>query len=168
MKLLKTNGVEISLTPLKIYSSCESGRQYLVGIQSGKLYSLRLDYLEDGQLLESAENFSRGLEKLLVAEATSWNCSFTARRPITYEILFHLPEHYLYKRLLREKRQGIVETVGENLYKFSITLVDPRGMEPWLRTWLGRIVQINSPNRTWENQFWADVDELSSLYGLEE
>jgi len=168
VKLLKTNGVEISLTPLKIYSSCESGRQSLVGIQSGKLYSLRLDYLEDGQLLESAENFSRGLEKLLVAEATSWNCSFTARRPITYEILFHLPEHYLYKRLLREKRQGIVETVGENLYKFSITLVDPRGMEPWLRTWLGRIMQINSPNRTWENQFWADVDELSSLYGLEE
>ncbi|MFQ7237098.1 MAG: hypothetical protein ACLRPU_19670, partial [Enterococcus hulanensis] len=75
---------------------------------------------------------------------------------------------YLYKRLLREKRQGTVEMVEENLYKFSIKLVDPRGMEPWLRTWLGRIVRINSTNRTWENQFWADVKELNSLYGLEE
>ncbi|MBO0457922.1 hypothetical protein JZO77_14385 [Enterococcus hulanensis] len=168
VKLLKTNGVEISLTPLKIYSSCESGRQYLVGLQSGRLYSLRLDYLESGQLLEAAANFARGQEKIMTAEATSWNCSFTARKPVTYEILLHLPEHYLYKRLLREKRQGTIEMVEENLYKFSIELVDPRGMEPWLRTWLGRIVRINSTNRTWENQFWADVKELNSLYGLEE
>ncbi|MGG5372734.1 WYL domain-containing protein [Enterococcus sp. AZ196] len=168
VKLFKANGVEIRLTPLKVYSSCESGRQYLVGLHSGQLYSLRLDYLESGELLNEAEQFSRGQERLTAAEATSWNCSFTARRPVSYEILLHLPEHYLYQRLLREKRQGTVEMLEGNLYKFSIKLVDPRGMEPWLRTWMGRIVRITSTNRTWENQFWADVTELNSLYGLEE
>ncbi|MDU5335176.1 hypothetical protein [Enterococcus sp.] len=168
VKLIKTNGVEISLTPLKIYSSCESGRQYLVGIQTSRLYSLRLDYLESGQLLGMTENFSQGLTKLAKAKTTTWNCSFTSRKPVTYEILLHLPEHYLHQRLLREKRQGKVEQVGDKLYKFSIDLVDPKGMEPWLRTWIGRIVQVNSTNRTWENQFWLDIEALNQLYGLED
>lgn len=168
VKLIKTNGVEINLTPLKIYSSSESGRQYLAGRHSGRLYSLRLDYLESGKILGPAENYAQGLAKLNEAEATTWNCSFASRKPVTYTILLHLPEHYLYKRLLREKRQGIVEQVGENLYQFSIDLVDPKGIEPWLRTWIGRIVQINSTNRTWENQFWTDIESLNKLYGLEE
>lgn len=168
IKLFKSNGVEVCLTPLRIYSSCESGRQYLVGIHSGRLYSLRLDYLENGQPLGAAENFSQGLSKLNTAKATTWNCSFTTRKPVTYQIMLHLPKQYLYQRLLREKRQGTVEQVGENRYLFSIELVDPKAMEPWLRTWIGRIVQINSSNRTWENQFWQDIQEMNSLYGLED
>lgn len=168
IQLTKVNGVELSLTPLKVYSSCESGRQYLVGIHSGRLYSLRLDYLEKGRLLGSAENYQQGVAKLVAAEKTAWNCSFTMNRTVNYRIVLHLPEHYLYQRLLREKRQGTVTPLGDALYEFSIDLIDPKGMEPWLRTWIGRIVQINSPNRTWENQFWADLTEMNRLYGLEE
>ncbi|MEO1769266.1 WYL domain-containing protein [Candidatus Enterococcus ferrettii] len=168
VQLTKVNGVELSLTPLKVYSSCESGRQYLVGIHSGKLYSLRLDYLEKGRLLGKAENYQQGLDKLAAAEKTAWNCSFTMTRTVNYRILLHLPEPYLYQRLLREKRQGSVTPLGDSLYEFSIDLIDPKGMEPWLRTWIGRIVQINSPNRTWENQFWKDVSAMNHLYGLEE
>ena len=166
--LTKVNGVELNITPLKIYSSSESGRQYVVGLHSGKLYSLRLDYLEKGHTLAAAENYQQGIDKLVAAERTAWNCSFTMTRTVNYRILLHLPEHYLYQRLVREKRQGTVTPLGDSLYEFSIDLIDPKGMEPWLRTWIGRIVQINSTNRTWENQFWADLTEMNRLYGLEE
>lgn len=168
VRLQKTSGVTLELTPLKVYSSSESGRQYLIGVQSGNLYSLRLDYLDKVILLKPAENFESGLARLAKAEACTWNCSFSSQKVMEYRVLLYLPEDYLYKRLLKEKRQGTVKKVAEHLYEFAIELSDPRGMEPWLRTWIGRIVRINSTNRTWENQLWQDIEDMNQLYGLED
>ena len=129
IQLTKVNGVEFTLTPLKIYSSSESGRQYLVGLQAGRLYSLRLDYLEKLRVLGPAENYQAGLSKLNLAEKTAWNCSFTLTRSVNYRILLHLPEHYLYQRLLRGKRQGTVTPLGDHLYEFSIDLIDIKAIQ---------------------------------------
>lgn len=76
-------------------------------------------------------------------------------------------EEYIIKRLEREKRVGTVEKIDENTYRFSADVYDSSEMIPWIRTFICRIVQMNFSNRTQENKFKEDLDEMYRMYGID-
>ena len=77
-------------------------------------------------------------------------------------------EEFIVRRLYREKRVGTVEKLDEHTYRFSADIYDSSEMIPWIRTFICRIVQMNFSNRTQENKFKEDLDEMYRMYGVGE
>ncbi len=75
-------------------------------------------------------------------------------------------EEYILNRLEREKRCGEVEFLGENKYRFYADVFDTSEMIPWIRTFIGRITQLDFSNRTVENTFKNDLEEMYDMYGV--
>jgi hypothetical protein len=68
--------------------------------------------------------------------------------------------------LEREKRVGKVEQIDEHTYRFSAEVYDSGELCPWIRTFICRIAQMNFSNRTVENRFKRDLEEMYMLYGI--
>ena len=77
-------------------------------------------------------------------------------------------EEFIVRRLYREKRVGTVEKLDEYTYRFSADIYDSSEIIPWIRTFICRIVQMNFSNRTQENKFKEDLDEMYRMYGIGE
>lgn len=155
--------------PVKICSSCESGRQYLIGQVAGKrhLYSIRINFITKVEIGEATAQFEVVNEKFLKQKRLTWNAAFTSRKTQKLKVYLAIDEkkeRYLIRRLEKEKRMGTVEHTGENEYLFSIAVVDMVALNPFLRTFFGRIKRIQCSNRNWEQQFWKDYQQMYQLY----
>ena len=80
-------------------------------------------------------------------------------------IFFGPGEGFIPRRLEREKRNGIVEILDDHTCRFSTDVYDASELIPWLRTFIGRIVSLECSDNTVVEQFWADLETMSSLYG---
>ena len=69
------------------------------------------------------------------------------------EFLIHIGENeeHIYRRLLCEKRCGTVERIDRNTAHFSAELVDSAEIRSWIRTFTGRIIQLDFGDRTAES-----------------
>ena len=76
-------------------------------------------------------------------------------------------EGHILRRLEREKRCGTVERIDAHHYRYMADVFDTTEMIPWIRTFICRITRLNFSNRTAENQFRADVQEMYRLYGID-
>ena len=74
-------------------------------------------------------------------------------------------EAYIVRRLEREKRCGTVERLDEHTCRFTADVYDAAEMLPWLRTFIGRIVDLQCSNLYVTDTFWADLERMSALYG---
>ncbi|MCQ2467043.1 MAG: WYL domain-containing protein [Clostridia bacterium] len=91
------------------------------------------------------------------------------RKDYTYdhiELVIHVAkdEQHIVKRLQREKRNGLVEQIDENTYKYSTDTYDSHELFPWLRTFIGRIESFTCSNKKLEKKFWDELDELKRMY----
>lgn len=155
--------------PVKICSSCESGRQYLIGRVVGKrhLYSIRINFIAAVKLEGVARQFEQVEQQFQKQKSLTWNAAFTTRKTQKLHVYLAIDEQkesYLVRRLEKEKRMGTVTRTGENEYLFSIAVVDMVALNPFLRTFFGRIKRIQCSNRTWEQQFWKDYQQMYALY----
>ena len=87
---------------------------------------------------------------------------------VEFTVRVETGEEYILRRMERERRVGRVEQVDATHYRFVADVYDTREVVPWIRTFLGRITQLNFSNRSIENAFKDDVAALYSLYGIEE
>ena len=70
-------------------------------------------------------------------------------------------EDYILNRLRREGRGGIITRTGENEYLYSGTFFDTNEMLSWVKTFTGRILDIEGSNpvsiakvkRDWERMY---------------
>lgn len=155
--------------PVKICSSSESGRQYLIGRVVGKrhLYSIRINFIAAVKIGGEAGQFEQVHQQLRKQQRLTWNAAFTSRKTQKLKVYLTIDEEkeqYLVRRLEKEKRMGLVTHTGENEYLFSIAVVDMVALNPFLRTFFGRIKRIQCSNRNWEQQFWKDYQAMYSLY----
>ena len=77
-------------------------------------------------------------------------------------------ESHIVQRLLREKRIGQVEKIDDHTYRFTADVYDTGEMIPWIRTFICRITELRFSNRTVENQFKKDLEEMYRMYGIGE
>lgn len=160
----------IHIIPIKIYVSVQNGRQYVIGLNTRfkKIKSYRLDYIfsvEEGEAAdyETAKTLFESIRPHL------WGVSMGDGKNTEHvEFTLHIGENeeYIYRRLLREKRIGTVERINKNTARFSADVYDTWEMIPWIRTFICRITALDFSNRTVENQFKRDVEEMYLLYGI--
>lgn len=164
----------IRLVPLKIYISAQNGRQNLIAFheKANRLNSYRLDYMSNVQIEnEVCAKFDALRDALKKVESYMWgvNCKWNIKHVehVEFEIRIKDDEQFIVHRLEREKRCGRVEKIDDNHYRYVADVFDTTEMLPWIRTFISRITRMNFSNRTAENKFKSDIQEMYQMYGID-
>jgi hypothetical protein len=75
-------------------------------------------------------------------------------------------EKYIIQRLSREGRHGVISKVSDNIYEYYIETNDTLEMIPWIRTFIGRIIDIEGSEKKVILQFKKDISTMAEMYGL--
>lgn len=81
--------------------------------------------------------------------------SFLQDRQPKHPELFSFKHHY------------ITQAIDDNHYRYVAEVFDTTEMIPWIRTFISRITRMNCSNRTAENKFKADMQEMYRMYGVD-
>lgn len=162
----------ITVYPLKIYSSSQTGRQYLLSYQYNirRFVFHRVDKIikiKPGPMDARYEEYTRWYENF---KKHLWGVSTGKGRELEHiELTIHAEqrEDYIPQRLLREKRCGQVKQLDETTWRFIADVYDATELLPWLRTFIGRIVSLECSNPKVVQQFYADLNEMAAMYGGE-
>lgn len=161
-----------TIFPVRIYSSCQSGRQYLLGYhyRFRKMVFFRLDSIRSvkaGEFEPDSLRFEGYYEKF---RQHLWGVSTGEDYSMDHlEMILRVQddEHYIVDRLQREKRYGTVEQIGDHSWRFSADVYDASEMLPWIRTFIGRIEKLECSNPYVTETFQSDLDAMLALYGGE-
>ena len=159
-----------TICPLKIYISTQSGRQYLLGYhyRGRRMVFFRLDAIKKvsaGNVEKHYDKYLRYQEKF---DQHLWGVSTGPDHNLDHiEMTIHFGhgEEFVLKRLEREKRHGTVELLDAQTCRFTADVYDASEMLPWLRTFLGRIVDLKCSNPSVENVFYEDLRRMDAMYG---
>ena len=161
---------EHTVCPLKIYSSTQNGRQYLLcyHYRFRKLMFFRLDYIQEVVLLEEEAEYARYEEAYRRFRPHLWGTSGGERfrvEHIEMTVRFEAYEDFILQRLEREKRSGTVELLDEHTAKFTADVYDATELLPWIRTFTGRIVSLECSNPEVLERFYGDLETVYGYYG---
>ncbi|MCL2797154.1 MAG: WYL domain-containing protein [Firmicutes bacterium] len=162
---------ENRVCPVKIISSLGSGRRYLCAYVQGsrRFTTYRLDAIKSVKFLEPAENygelgaaFTRNIKKV-------WGVSFDGGdRNENFSLTLHIDEageQHIIRRIKREGRGGTLERVGENTFKFTHEVFDANEASPWIKTFIGRIVDFEAAD--WlKRKLKSDICRMAEIYGV--
>lgn len=162
--------------PLSIFVSVQSGRRYLVSYfpQFERLNSSRLDFIKNVKIGNVCECHDEMAEMLKNNTDKCFGVSFgdrgSSRNVSRIKITFNINEEneaFVINRLMRERRSGIVEKAGENLYTFEVDIFDPNELTPWLKTFMGRVVSVEGGTDEFREKFVDDIKKMYEMYGGE-
>jgi hypothetical protein len=100
----------------------------------------------------------------------SWGVSgnnFTRLEHIEMTVFAGPDDGHIVERLEREKRCGKVEQSDNTHWRFTADVYDTLEMLPWLRTFTGRITDLQCSNQSLISRFWKDFGEMEKMYGGE-
>lgn len=168
LHIIQYNELQTTIAPFSFYHSTETGRQYLVGfIRKKLLTSIRIDNIKTAALGKTIKNHQELNQLFSERKDTSWNGSFNQEPMKKLRVLLQIEvgkEDYLMNRLIREQRMGTSYRLDSNTVVFEIELLDLFALNPFLRTFIGRILSIESTDKNWERLFINDMNELIALY----
>lgn len=162
----------VTLIPLRVFISTQNGRQHLLAYypRYKQIASYRVDYLSEAKLGDPCPEFDALRDRLDRIQKYIWsvNCKKNGITPEHVEFILRISseDQYILKRLEREKRNGTIEQLDRTRYRFSVDLFDSSEIIPWVRTFIGRIEQMNFSNRTVENQIKRDLEKMYNMYGI--
>ena len=159
-----------TICPLKIYISTQSGRQYILGYHYiGKhMMFYRLDAVKKvtfGNVEKQYDKYIGYWEKF---DQNLWGVSTGPEYNLDHiEVsIHHGPgEEYILQRLEREKRHGRIEVIDDFTCKFVADVYDASELLPWLRTFIGRIVDLQCSNKFVADTFYEDLSRMNAMYG---
>ena len=163
------------IIPLRIFISVQNGRQHLLAYQPdfNCIKSFRVDYLSNVKLEEPTPRFDELREQLDQMQPKMWGVNTKRNRygeehieHVEFTVHIEPDEKHIINRLEREQRIGTVEKIDDLTYRFNADVYDTMEMIPWIRTFICRIIQMNFSNRTAENQFKNDLEQMYKMYGL--
>ena len=163
--------ISVNVFPLKVFSSTQNGRQYLIAWDAGKecIFNYRLDRINSISI--SAETLSdvdiiRG--KFEETQKHIWGVSLDNWELVHVEFVVRVDEDeaYIVNRLNREKRCGTVDPVENRpgFIRFSADVYDALEMFPWIRTFIGRIAELRISDEELEKQFWKSIQDMYDIY----
>lgn len=162
---------EWEVVPLRIFVSVQNGREWVMAYSPGvhEIRSYRVDSISEVRIGEVCQRFDELRDTLSGMQRHMWGvaCKKRARKQ-RVEFLIHIGENeeHIYRRLLREKRCGTVERIDSNTARFSAELVDSAEIRSWIRTFTGRIIQLDFGDRTAENLLRDDMQKMYEIYGI--
>ena len=168
---------EAQAVPLQILISAQTGRRYLaVYIPALKRFtSLRLDYIKTVKKGDPCESYDEINKKYDANIKKCFGVSFGTRRETgtvtPMKITFFVDEEkepYIIDRLDREKRCCTLEKSGEHLYTLTADVFDPNEIMHWVKTFIGRIVNIEGGSEPVIERFYNDMRRMEEMYGGEQ
>lgn len=157
--------------PLKIFVSVQTGRRWLAGynLLTGDMTSFRLDYIKEVSAEEPSPQFSALRQRLSLMQENIWGIAFSngsTPKRVSFTINTR-GDGFILKKLLREKRCGSVENVGENTYRFTAYVYETGELIPWIRSFIGYIESLDFADKEMEKRLRQDTEEMYRLYGIE-
>ena len=181
--------------PVYFMESTYNGRQYVI-IYNRKFSAYRIDYIETAYKLSEAKK-DRDVKKsesvinetaITAEEFDEIRRTFDSERKyiwgvstkreenqkpkhIEFTVRYTDKEKYIRTRIEREKRCGTVTDLERddmyNYCRFTADLYDSIEIIPWIKTFTGRITEINMEDKTTEFQrFRNSVDKMAELYRI--
>lgn len=165
--------VEKKGIPLKVSTNLWHGRRFVHFVSpSGKThFTCRLDLITSIKPIDSSHDNST-LDTYSNAYAKSWSIIPQLKKELEWlEMTLKLRgahEDFLIERLRREGQYGTITQIDELTYLYRVEVTDLNELAPWLRTWLGRIAELNSSNAKFLENFRSDCRHMRRLYNLPE
>ena len=166
---------ESRVVPLRIMFSVQNGRQYLMAFNPRfrRITSYRTDNIISVKADDVCERFDELREKLDGMKPHMWGVSTNGGsgqrlEHVEFIVKYSDEEAHIHRRLEREKRCGTVEKIDENTSRFSADVFDASELVPWMRTFICRIVSFSFSDKVLEEQFRNDIEDMYSLYGIED
>ena len=160
-----------NILPLIIYVSVQTGRRYVIAQGKGKYrFSVyRLDYIKSVKTLDKDEHFAELKKTLETCFETSFSTALIRDgKPEHFEMTLFVNEEtedYIIKRLEREGRGGKVEKLRRNIFKYTNDIFDTNELTTWIKTFIGRVVELSGDNKKVINLFYDDVRKMAQMYG---
>lgn len=165
-----------TILPLYILRSVQDGRMYVLGWgrRNRSFISCRLDRIASVKLLDKAREAPENEVQALRAayDATRdkrWGASLNGKvlQHIDFTVRVMPWEGYVRRRLYRECRGGSVEEIGNGLLRFSAEVYDPLEIIPWVRSFMGRIVDFNCDSPAVTRRLLDDLVQMQRIYAEE-
>ena len=159
-----------TICPLKIYISTQSGRQYVLGYhyRGRHMMFYRIDAIKKVTIGNVEKHYAKYIGYQEKFDQYLWGVSTGPEHNLDHieMTIHHSPsEEYILQRLDREKRHGRIEIVDDHTCKFVADVYDASEMLPWLRTFIGRIVDLQCTNQFVIKTFYDDLNRMNSMYG---
>lgn len=164
-----------SVVPLRLMIGVQSGRQYLMAYipENKRISSFRVDRILSVKIGKTCDRFDEYRAKLDGIGDRLWGVSaqsFFGNRTehVGFTVVYGDNETFIHERLEREKRCGTVERIDKNTSRFSADVYDATELIPWIRTFIGRIVDVCFSDRRLQERFLGDIRDMYELYGTGE
>lgn len=161
------------LIPLKILVSVQGGRRYLAAYNTKmhRMISMRLDNIKTISIKEECDGYDTYQSQLNKMLLHTWGVSFkdgrnTEHLEMTLEILPY--EHYIIDRIEREGRMGKLTQISDTVYQYTIDIYDSLEILPWVRTFIGRIIELKCDNSLVVQTFYQDLELMLNLNGVDQ
>lgn len=171
----KTNISSMRLLPMRIYVSASNGREHVLAFDylGNHFTFVRLDNIRSVKLEEPESNWDDFEEKYIKFSKNQWGLSRyqSKDRSLDHvEMTIHIEpyEEHIINRLEREKRNGSVIKIDEETYKYVVDTRDAYELMPWIRTFICRIVKLESTNEVLVTNFYDDLDKLIKMYEVDD
>ncbi len=169
----RTHNKDYYCVPLKIFISSTTGRRYLCAykLSSKRFFNYRLDHIKSVTTLEPYKDFDPLQTKLEAIKDKIWGVGFggSSRQEIITMKLFidEKTEKHVIDRIHREGRGGTLTRLEENIYIFTVELFDTNDISPWIKTFMGRVIQLEGNNTHVINRFYNDIQRMKTMYELD-
>lgn len=157
--------------PLKIFVSTQTGRRYacLYLEERRRFTNYRLDCMANVTFLEVFHDFEQKQQQLETNLGQCWGVSFGGnnRKEEIYLKLYlnEKTEPYIINRLYREGRGGEVLKIRRNEYLYSGTFFDTNEMLGWIKSFTGRILDIQGTSSAAIEKVTGDLEKMYEMYG---
>lgn len=161
------------VVPMMIFHGAQNGRQHLLAFEPDRndFFSFRLDYIYSLKVLETDSTYDVLRAEFEEMRRHMWGISASrggTLERVAFTLRYENWEKYIPGRLEREKRCGRVTQPGKNLCRFEAEVYDSNEMVPWIRTFIGRIVELEMDNEAVKKRLLEDLEEMYRIYGMED
>lgn len=160
--------------PLKIFVSTQTGRRYLCLYlpQKRRFYNVRLDSMSSIKSMSPYPGYENLQKKLTRNLPHCFGVSFGGQQRME-ELHLHLyleedSESFILDRLSREGRGGELLQIRANEYLYSGNFYDTNEMLSWVKTFTGRILDIQGSNCFCMQKVTNDWEKLYQMYCAED
>ena len=162
---------EQKVVPLSVFVSVQSGRRYLMAWNDSQkaVRSYRLDYTAEVRPGPIRPDVARLRQKLEDLRPRMFGVQTgKEEREVSFTVRLLAGEGYVADRLRAEARCGRVENLGQGRWRFSAVVCNDEEINPWMRTFLGRLEDFRFSHRSTELRFRSDLERMYELYDVPE
>ena len=158
----------LSVAPLKLYVSTQTGRQYVLAWMTwwegfGFYRIDSIDAVKPGEAAQLPEDIEARLAAFM---SHVWGASGgRVLQHIEMTVYVGEGEAHIPQRLEREKRCGRVERLDEHHWRFTAEVWDALELMPWIRSFIGRITDLQCDDPEILRRFREDLAAMTEMYG---